>query len=459
MKRLLALVLCLYFAVSAGAQNWPSFRGPNASGIADRQGLPVRWGGEGTGRIVWKTAIPGLAHSSPIVWGDRVYITTAVTEGSNPEVVIGDVNAGGVRSAADLFKHAWRLYALDKNTGEILWHKTAHEGVPRMKRHVKASHSSQTPATDGTHLVALFGSQGLYCFDMEGNLLWKKDLGLLDVGLWGEPEYQWGPGSSPIIYEDLVIIQNDRQKDSFLAAYDIHNGEEVWRAERNEKPAWSTPTVYRGERPELITNSANYFYGYDPATGKELWRLSNNDAEVITPTPVVSGDVVIITGGYPTGTRPIYAIRPGGRGDISPAQGKGTHEHLVWKSQRGSPYTPTPLVYKGILYACVDNGILSAYDLKTGERLYRARLGVGAGFSASPVASDDKLYLLSEDGDIFVVQAGPEYELLARNEMGEILMATPAISDGMLIVRGRSHVFAIASQEERRGSSAGPPAQ
>jgi outer membrane protein assembly factor BamB len=411
--------------------------------------------------VVWKTKIPGLAHSSPIIWGDRVYLTTAVTDDAHPELVIGDVEVGGIRAADDMGKHSWRLYALDRKTGEILWHKTAHEGVPRIKRHVKASHASQTPATDGTHVVALFGSEGLYCFDMDGNLLWKKDVGLLDVGLWGEPEYQWGPGSSPVIYKNLVVLQNDRQQDSFLAAYDIRTGEEVWRTKRNEKPAWSTPAIYHGERAELITNSANYFYGYDPLSGKEFWRLSNDDAQVITPTPIISDDLVIITGGYPTGSRPIYAIRPGGEGDISPAEGETSNEYLAWKTRRGSPYTPTPLAYNGILYACVDNGILSAYDLKTGERLYQKRLAVGAGFSASPVASDGKLYFLSEDGDVFVVKAGPEYELISMNEMGETLMASPAISDGVLIVRGRDHLFAIGAQAEATGrkptDSAGSP--
>lgn len=447
------LALCIASATLAHPQDWPSFRGPQASGIADGQDLPTRWNVERSENVVWKTAIPGLAHSSPIVWGDRVYLTTAVTENADPELVIGDVEAGGIRAADDMGKHSWRLYALDKTTGEILWYKTAHEGVPRIKRHVKASHASQTPATDGTHIVALFGSEGLYCFNMDGNLLWKKDVGLLDVGLWGEPEYQWGPASSPIIYKNLVIVQNDRQKDSFLVAYDVRTGKEVWRTKRNEKPAWSTPTIYQGKRTELVTNSANYFYGYDPLTGKELWRLSNNDAEVIVPTPIASDGLIIITGGYPTGSRPIYAIRPGGRGDLSPAEGDTLSESLVWKTGRGSPYTPTPLAYNGILYACVDNGILSAYKLKTGERLYQSRLAVGAGFSASPVASDGRLYFSSEDGDIFVVKAGPEYELISMNEMGETLMASPAISDGLLIVRGRRHVFAISAQEEASGKS------
>jgi outer membrane protein assembly factor BamB len=239
---------------------------------------------------------------------------------------------------------------------------------------------------------------------MEGNVLWKTDVGLLDVGLWeGEgTDYQWGPASSPVIYKNLVFVQNDRQSDSFLAAYRLDTGEVAWKVSRDEKPAWSTPALYQGERPELITNGANYLRGYDPMTGEELWRMSNNDSQVIIPTPVVAGDRVVITGSYPTGGKPVYAIRLGGRGDISLAEGQTSNQHVAWMSERGSPYTPTPLIYRGIVYTCVDNGILNAYDLETGNRLYRTRIAVGAGFSASPIASDGKIYFTSEEGVIYV---------------------------------------------------------
>jgi outer membrane protein assembly factor BamB len=287
--------------------------------------------------------------------------------------------------------------------------------------------------------VALLGSEGLFCFDMDGELRWRADLGLLDVGYWGEPEYQWGAASSPVIHENLLIVQNDRQKDSFVAAYDLESGKEVWRAARNEKPAWSTPALYRGESgSELITNGANWIRANDPGTGVELWRLSHGDLEVITPTPIVAGDRIVVTGGNPTGAQTTYAIRPGARGD---ARG-----HVLWTAERSSPYTPTPLAYEGILYVIVDNGILSGFDLATGERLYRTRLEVGAGFSASPIASDGRIYLPSEDGAVFVVRAGREFQPLARNEMGEPLMASPAVSDGTLFVRGSRHLFAIRAR-------------
>ena len=453
MNQLRVVIFCLLLAIPAHAQNWPSFRGLNNSGIADGQNLPVEFSAEDKSNILWMTSIPGLAHSSPVVWGNRVFLTTAVMLEGSPDLEVGRVS-GGKLATDEASPHSWRLYALDKRTGEILWQKTAHEGIPRSKRHVKASHSSATPATDGKYVVALFDSEGLFCYDRDGNLLWQKDLGLIDSGYVADPSLQWGPASSPIIYQNLVIVQNDHNGDSFLAAYSLQTGEQVWVVPRKEKPAWSTPVVYSGERVELITNSANFLYGYDPMTGKELWRFDNGDSQVVIPSPVISGSLVVLTGGAPRNERPIVAIHPGGNGDISLAEGETTSKNVAWKTRRGSPYTPTPLIYRGLVYSCANNGILSVYDLQTGERQYRVRIGVGATFSASPVASDGKVYFASEDGDIYVVKAGPEYELLAANPMGEVLMATPAISDGMLIIRSRNHVYGIGNKSETQAAAA-----
>ncbi len=433
-----ALVLVL--ASELEAQNWPQFRGPDGSGLADRQDLPLEWSVAEGRNLLWRVPMEGLAHSSPIVWGDRVYLTTAIADTTGePTLVLGDSDVAGIDPAPDMVAHRWELLALDKQTGAVLWRKIAHQGVPRLKRHVKASHASATPATDGRNLVALLGTEGLFCFDMDGELRWRTDVGLLDVGYWGEPEYQWGAASSPLIFENLVIVQNDRQKDSFIAAYDLENGKEVWRAARDEKPAWSTPAVYRGAGGvELVTNGANWIRGNNPRTGEDLWRLSHGNLQVITPTPLVAGDRIVVTGGNPTGAQTTFAIRPGARGDAQ--------NHVLWTAERSSPYTPTPVAYDGILYVIVDNGILSAYDLGTGERLYRERLEVGAGFSASPIVSDGRIYLPSEDGAVFVVSAGREFQSLARNEMGEPLMASPAVSDGTLFVRGSRHLFAIKAR-------------
>jgi outer membrane protein assembly factor BamB len=439
-RALLIAAACLA-AAPAAAQNWPSFRGPDASGVAPAASKPpVTWDVASSRNVSWKVAIPGLAHSSPIVWGNRVYVTTAVPDGSgSPRITIGAVDKAGIDSAKDMVAHTWRLMAVDVSTGRFAWDRTAHKGVPRLKRHVKASHASATPATDGRSIVALFGSEGLFCFDMNGTLKWRQDLGLMDVGLVDDPAYQWGPASSPTIFENLVIVQNDRHKDSFVAAYDLATGKEVWRTTHDEFPSWATPTIARGpSRVEIVTNGGKYIRGLDPRTGRELWRLSDNQTQVKVPTPIVSGDTVIVTGGYPPGGRPIYAIPLGRSGELAP-------DALAWRTDRGAPYTGTPILYDGILYACTDNGILSAYEPKTGARIYQQRVGQATGFSASPIAADGRLYLASEDGDVLVVKAGRTFELLATNRLGEALMATPAVAGNMLIVRTQTGLIGIGS--------------
>jgi outer membrane protein assembly factor BamB len=442
MKRLLLLSLIIAACVVvASAQNWPSFRGPGASGVAEGKSMPVKWDAEKSVNVLWKTQIPGLAHSSPIVWGNRVFITTAVSSNPKEETRFGLY--GDVAPVKEESKHTWKVYCLDKHSGKILWERVAYEGLPKIKRHPKATHASSTPATDGKHLVALFGSEGLYCYDMNGKLVWKQDPGVLDAGWFYDPDYQWEYASSPIIYQNLVILQADIQKNSFIAAYDLKTGKQVWKTAREEIPSWGTPTVYDGKpRAELITNGTKAIRGYDPLTGKELWRLTPN-SEITTPTPFVAHNLIFVTSGYAP-IQPIYAIRPGATGDITLKEGQESSASIAWSKKRGGPYMPTPVVYEDLLYTCSNQGVLTAYNARTGERVYQQRLADrGGAFTASPVASDGKLYLSSEDGEIFVVKAGPKHELLSVNPVGEVLMATPAISDGMLIVRGLKHVFAI----------------
>ncbi len=441
MKRPLAVSLGLVLAASVQAQNWPQFRGPNASGVAGGHAAPIRWDAEKDTNILWKTSIPGLAHSSPIVWGDRVFVTTAVS--SDPNIELSEEYPNGMTTAKDTAEHSWRLYALNKHTGEVLWERVAHEGVPKSQRHPKSSQASPTPATDGKVIVAFFGSEGLYAYDFDGTLLWKQDLGLLNAGWHFDPDYVYGVASSPIIYEDLVIVQCDLQEDSFLVAFQLKDGQEVWRSPRDEIPSWATPTIYMGkDRSELVTHSPSFIRGVDLRSGEELWRLSSNLDHTI-PTPVVSGDLIYVTS-FGVKLSPVYAIRPGGTGDITLEEGATSNEFIAWSYRRGGPFIPTPVVYDGYLYLCADNGVLTVYDARTGERIYRARIGgKGGAYFASPIAADGKLYFASEDGDIFVIKTGPKYELLAENPMGEVLMATPAISEGVLYVRGLKHLFAI----------------
>ncbi len=438
MKLIVALILSLSTWTFAHAQNWPGFRGNNASGVAEGKKTPTTWNVATPQNIVWKTTIPGFSHASPIVWQDQIFVITAISSDANTNF---SAKGRGIDLADDSVKHTWRIYCLDKKSGQIVWSQTAYEGIPRAKRHVKATQANSTPVTDGRYVVALFGSEGLNCYDLNGKLLWKKDLGILNPGLWDDPTSSWGHSSSPVIYKDLVIVQADGHKQSFIAAFDLKNGSQAWRVDRSEITSWSTPTLStESKRTVLIANGGRFIRGYDPLTGKELWRFSDHDTQVKMQAPQVTHDLIYVTGGYPAG-RPMYAFKPGATGDISLKPGQDTNDFVAWSTNKGSPYTPTPIVYGDLFYVVADNGVLSAYEAKTGTLVYQQRLP--SSFSASPVASDGKLYLSSEDGDVFVVRAGPKFELLAKNVMDQPLMATPAISDGLLIVRTKDFVYAV----------------
>jgi outer membrane protein assembly factor BamB len=443
MRRVFPILLWVAACASLSAQNWPSFRGPAASGVAEGSPTPVTWNVATGQNVLWKTPIAGLAVSSPIVWGDRVFVSTAVS--SDPAAGIKTGLYGDVQPVADASKHSWRLIALDRRNGKVLWDRVATEGTPKTKRHPKSSQASATPVTDGQRVIVSFGSEGLYAYDLDGKLLWKRDLGVLNAGWFYDPDYEWGLGSSPIIWKNLVIVQCDIQKNSFIAAFDVANGRPVWRTEREEIPSWSTPAIFEANgRAELVTQATKFTRGYDPMTGKELWRLSGN-SEIAIPTPVIGPNLIIVSNGY-TPVQPIFAIRPGATGDITPKAGQTQSEFIAWSMNRGGPYIPTPVIYKDQLYVLGINGVLTAYDVRTGQRVYQQRVGAGGSFSASPVAADGKLYISSEDGDVSVVKAGPTYELLATNAVGQVVMATPAISSGMIIVRGVKDVIAIGQK-------------
>ena len=447
------IILVLFLSCFAQAQNWPSFRGPNASGVSDGKATPISWDAEKNINIAWKTAIPGLAHSSPVVWGDKVFITTAIS--SDPKSVFRSGLYGDVDSATDLSKHTWKVYALDKKTGKILWESVAYEGQPKTKRHIKSTFANASPATDGKYIIAFFGSEGLYCYDMKGKLVWKQDLGVLDAGWFFDPDYQWGTASSPIIYKDLVIVQCDVSKGSFIAAYNLKTGKQVWRTERDEIPSWGTPTIVQGKtRVELVTNATRAVRAYDPMTGKELWRLTGNP-EITATTPIAANDLIFICNSYRP-NQPIYAIKQGvANGDISLKDGKETNEFVVWSKQRGGSYMPTPVVYGDFLHVLANHGVLTVFNAKTGERVYQQRVAdKGGAFSASPIIANGNLYLASEDGEVHVVKAGPKYELVSTNQIGEVMMATPAVSDGMIFIRGQHHVFAIAAKTDAKTDGA-----
>jgi len=421
--------------------DWPSFRGSHANGIAVGQNLPHEWDGEKGLNIKWKTLIPGLAHSSPVVWREKLFVTTAISSQKNVTFKHGLYGDGD--ASEDKSLHKWEVLCLDKKSGKILWQRTAFKGVPKDKRHIKSTYANSTPATDGRYVAALFGSEGLCLYDMDGNPVWKKDLGRMDVGAYDKPETEWGPASSPIIYKDMVIVQVDTQGDDFLIACDIKTGETIWKTGREELPSWGTPTIVRsGAGVELVTNSSNYIYGYNPADGTELWRLGGS-SKITAPTPVFSNDLIVVVSGRRP-EAPIFVIRAGARGDITLEAEQTQSSAIAWSKIRRGSYMPTPLIYKGLLYVLNNNGRLDCYDLETGEEYFREKVKhAGGGFSASPVAADGRIYLPSEDGIIYVVAAGKSYKPIAENTMGELVMATPAISDGMMFVRAEKHIFAV----------------
>jgi outer membrane protein assembly factor BamB len=438
MRHLTALLgLCL----AAQAQNWPHFRGPMAAGTADGTNPPMSWDVEKGKNVLWRTAIPGISVSSPVIWESTVYAVTSISSDPKSEFRAGLY--GDTEPAKDTSPHTWKLYAVDLRSGGIKWQRTICEGVPKTKRHPKASHSSPSPAVDAKRVIVWFGSEGLYAYDHSGRQLWKKDLGVIDAGWFFDPDYQWGVASSPVLWRDRVFLQADQQKNSFIACFDAATGKELWRTGRDEIPSWGTPAVLEWDgKAQLVTNGTKAIRAYDPMTGKLIWSLKGN-SEITCPTPVAGGGLIYVAAGYPP-IQPIYAVKWSAARDIT-LQGDATsNEHIAWSLKRGGSYQPTPLLYGGILYVCSNSGVLSAYDAKTGERLYQQRVaGKGGAFSASPIAADARIYLASEDGEVHVVKAGPKYETLASNPVGEVMMGTPAFAKGMLVIRTMKHLVAV----------------
>jgi outer membrane protein assembly factor BamB len=427
----------------AAGVNWPQYRGPQAAGIADGHAVATDWD-VGSGKNVrWRVGVPGLAHSSPVIFGERIYLTTAVRTGGEAELKVGLY--GNIEPVPDEGEHEFRVLCLAKADGNVLWSQTAFRGQPRYPRHPKGSFAASTPACDAERVLAFFGSEGLFCYDREGKLAWKRDMGDLDAGFYLVPGASWGFASSPVLHEGLVYVQCDVQKGSYIAALKASDGSELWRTPRDEVPTWSTPTVdVRAGRSQLVCNGYKHIGGYDLATGKELWKLVGG-GDIPVPTPIVAHDLVFITNAHGRAA-PILAIDLAATGtlDMDPTKS----EHTRWSDLRKGNYMQTPLVYGEFLYCCNDAGILTCFEASGGEEVYRERLGDGTtGFTASAVAADGKLFFTSEVGEVVVVKEGFEFEVLARNALGEECMSTPAISEGVLYFRTRGHLVAIAERK------------
>jgi outer membrane protein assembly factor BamB len=434
--RVFVLAASIVFACGA---DWPQFRGPNASGVDQSNPLPTRWNLDTGENVAWRAEISGLAHSSPIIWKDRVYLSTVT--GGKADLKVGLY--GDIGAAEDNGPQTWRVLAVDKNSGKILWDKEGHHTVPRVQRHTKATHCNSTPATDGKHIVTCFGSEGLFCFDTTGSLLWKKDLGPMDSGFFMVPSAQWSFASSPVIFEGKVVVQCDVQTNSFLALFDIEDGRELWRTPRKDVPTWSTPALAQvAGQTRILISGWHHTGAYDFLTGKEIWKMDGG-GDIPVPTPILGEGVAYFTSAHGR-FRPMSAIRLEAAGDITPKEVGATNAAIVWSHARQGNYMQTPILVENFLYGCNDAGVLTCFDAKTGAIQFSERLtSSGQGFTASPVSDGRHLYFPSEMGNTFVVKAEPKFSLVATNSLGETCMSSPAISDARLFFRTRSHLVCL----------------
>jgi outer membrane protein assembly factor BamB len=437
-RRLLYAALLTGLAASpvleAFGPSWGQWRGPTGQGIVEDARVALAW--SPTSNVAWSAAIPGRGYSSPVVWNDRIFLTTSV-EG---EVVPGAAPAPH-KLGGEPFVHpdavsgdrkvTLKLLALDARTGAMAWERTAYEGPVFDARHRVGSFANTTPATDGERVYAWFGSEGLYAYDLKGTLVWKRSFG-------GIPAFGMGTGASPVLYEDLVILQcdEDNGERSFMIAVDRKTGKDVWRTPRQVQAGWSTPIIVRGDGgPELVASGNEFIVSYDPRTGKELWRTTGTGGWTVSSAVAAHG-IVVASGAHPI--KRAVAIRTGGRGDIT-----GTKQ-IAWERDRGTGYSPSAIAYGDYVYLLTDAGLLTCIDIRTGEVKYEgARPPKASRFYSSPIAFDGKLLISSEAGDSYIVKAGPQFELLATNSLDEPIFASPAVAHDTLYLRTASRLYAI----------------
>ena len=439
------LMASMISAAVCADDNWPQFRGQGGLGIGSGN-PPTEWDVRTGKNVSWKTPIPGLGHSAPIVWGDRVFLTTAVnTDKENPSVETG-WSGGAGESAKDTGEWAWQVLCLQLETGEILWTKEARVGQPAIKRHLKASHVNCSPATDGQFVIAFFASEGLYCFDLDGQLIWKRDFGKLVSGPYNAPALEWGFASSPIIHNGLVIVQCDCLNTNFVAILDLKTGNEIRRIDRRgEVATWSTPLVVTTEdRQQIVCNGYRQIAGYDLITGERIWHL-NGGGDIPVPTPLFANGLIYLTSGH--SRSPIFAVQPTATGDLTASTDGTRKSGLAWWQPRDGSYMPTPLVKDQRLYTCNDNGRLDVRDAITGNLIYRQRVGTASHtYSASAVAAGGHVYFVSEQGQVTVIEEGNVYREVASNDLAEVIMSTPAISGDRLLIRTVRNLYCLARE-------------
>ena len=433
-----AAVAALLFPAPADAQDWTQFRGPRAAGVvADNAARPERW--STTENVSWRTPLPGLGWSSPVVADGLVVLTTVASEG-DVEVPEGGWYGGGERDTPSDVHH-WLVYGLDLETGEPRWRTEPHSGVPRTSHHLKNTFASETPVSDGQRFYALFGNVGLYALGPDGSVLWSRELPP------ARTRNGWGTAASPVLHEGRLYLVVDNEEQSYLAALSAETGAEVWRTARDEGSNWSTPFVWEhAQRTEIVTTGTDRIRSYD-LDGNLLWELGGMSS-IVVPTPIAAHGLLYLESGYIGDFfRPVYAIRPGAAGDISLAEGESANEFVAWSLEQGGSYHPSPLVYGDHYYTLLDRGLMTCHDARTGAEIYgRQRIDVGQAFTASPWAYNGRIFAMSEQGTTYVIEAGPEFRILAENPLDEFTMATPAILDDSLIIRTAEAVYRIAER-------------
>lgn len=475
--------ICVVAAVSlatlnarpAAHDNWPQFRGLGAGVIADDPLLPDRW--SASENVRWKLDVPGLGWGSPVVWNDHIFVTTVISQDPKPRPgAISVVEGKGYvfhdpsRVPLDKGPHRWMLYAVDFDTGKVRWELELRNRLPRASKLAKNSYATETPVTDGKTVYVYHGNAGLFAVDFGGRLLWSREVepaapyaAVPDAS--GYPP-AWGSGASPILHNDrLFIVSNNEDAAWFFGAFSARTGEALWRvgdakgrgafgSASGPQNGWATPFVWEhADRSEIVVMAGGSVRSFDHA-GRQLWELRGLSHNA-TPTPFAADGLLYIGSSYPGDEfRPAYAIRPGATGDISLKDGQTSNQYIAWSQRQLSSAVPSALVYGGYLYTLLDGGFLRCTDAKTGRQVYgRQRIAVDAsGFSASPWAYNGRIFALSEDGDTFVIQAGPEFKVLGKNSLNEMALATPAVVRGSVILRTASSLYRIAGGTAGKGN-------
>lgn len=431
-------------AASVADSNWPQFRGADATGVSNNSGQPDRWNAtEGaTENIAWKTTTSGRGWGAPVVWGDRVFLTTVVPSEAMEPIKKG-LYFGGDRPKVPKASFAWQVLCLDLKTGEIKWTKTLREGPATSPIHLKNSYASETPITDGVHVYACFGNVGLYCLDMDGNTVWSHDLPSRPT------RYGWGTAASPVLHDDSIYYVFDNDEASTITKIDKHTGKVIWEKTREEKSNWSTPFVWKHDKgTEIVTAGTNAVRSYD-LDGNVLWSLKGMSSITIATPYAVDGLLYVSSGYVLDPVKALYAIKPGARGDITLAENETSNEFIIWSSMKIAPYNPSTLVHNGRLYVLYDRGTFSCYDAKTGKPLYEnQRLKRGSSFTASPWYSGGKIFCLDEDGQCAVIPEGDKFEVLYTNQLAsdDVCLSTPAMVGDRLLVRTETHLYCIKKQ-------------